>query len=166
MGLLLSLGGDSMQNQERKINDDEYEKRCFGGAIAGASIHYFPLDDQGRATGAMACLQGGIPRDLRDPRAPATPVGYETGMHRGHLVARMLGGISDVQNIVPLWPSANYAMRDQAELPVELATRTQTVFFTAVPVYGDALAPIGVRLHWAGTLGAAGDLYIQNQRPN
>ena len=168
VGVLLTLGGDSVQNESRQI-DSGYKNKCFPGATAGASIYYFPLDDQQRATGAMACLQGGIPRGLRDTRKVHTPEGFTSnaGMHRSHLIARMLGGSNvDPRNIVPLYGTANLSMLYTAEYRVAAAAETQTVFYTSVPVYSaysdNPLLPIGVNLQWSGALGARGEEFIPN----
>jgi hypothetical protein len=107
--------------------------------------YYMPLDQQGRAQGAYACLtKGGFnytdkngdnvqqtpPTEIMGSNAPwppstpgfwdSIPPGFKLGnkptMNRGHLLARQLGGSgTDRRNLVPLYRAANSPEMSGAE---------------------------------------------------
>ena len=123
--------------------DRDNEDRCINGHWSGSTIQYSPLDSSSRATGAQACYEGEIPAGTK---ASFYPPGHVRGVHhRGHLIAKMLGGSgSEPRNMVPLFPEANYAMRDQVEYRVRSLVRTsslpgqgQNVYYRVTPVYED-----------------------------
>ena len=74
---------------------------------------------------------------------------------RGHLLAAWFGGPGNMkQNLVPLFRSANVAMRDKVESVIakELTNgQFDEVFYRVLPIYPDASNPIprdDVRGHW------------------
>ncbi|MCZ0987358.1 DNRLRE domain-containing protein [Streptomyces diastatochromogenes] len=117
-----------------------------GDCSRGTSMTYYaPLDQQGRATGAFACLTaGGFNYTDKNgdsvlngpdtkimgsnaPWPPSTPgfwdsvppgfkLGNDPTMNRGHLLARQLGGSgTDRRNLVPLYRNANSPVMSGAE---------------------------------------------------
>jgi hypothetical protein len=99
--LLFCLSGDSgptpFEERLDELEDDESDCTSRTGSIS--RIQYLPLDEEGRAQGAIACLTPSA--TTLDTRRPRTPLGYGSGMHRNHLIARSFGGTSDLENIVP-----------------------------------------------------------------
>jgi RHS repeat-associated protein len=168
VSLLLSTSGDSVQDEELAIDDrEEQERGCLSGMHPGSSIYYYPLDSAGRATGAVACLRGPMDGFLDKRRRINELPGRQRLMHRGHLIARMLGGNNkDPRNFVPLHEEANRAMVPY-EFLVRSAANSGTVYYSSVPRYSayadDPRIPVGVTLSWRTTTGLAGSEYIENQ---
>ncbi|RMI89671.1 hypothetical protein BIU87_30280 [Streptomyces sp. ZS0098] len=141
------------------IGSGDLPPSCLNGGQTW--VFYQPLDDQGRATGMHACLNKGDFNYSRDngeaafPDNDATaiwglkapwpvedwgdnPKGIKSGMHRGHLLARQLGGDGeDRRNLVPLYARVNTPeMRD---IETEIAERIQgneTILYSVIPDYG------------------------------
>jgi RHS repeat-associated protein len=123
--------------EEWSPGDDQYpfdREDCGKGQ---SMVYYMPLDQQGRAQGAMACLtaggfnytdkKGSLVQDgpateivgSSAPWPPSTPgfwesvpkgfvLGNDPQLNRGHLLARQLGGSgTDLRNLVPLYRKAN-----------------------------------------------------------
>ncbi|MGA5259402.1 DNRLRE domain-containing protein [Streptomyces griseoincarnatus] len=141
------------------IGSGDLPPSCLNGGQTW--VFYQPLDDQGRATGMHACLNKGDFNYSKDngeaafPDNDATaiwgskapwpvedwgdnPKGMKSGMHRGHLLARQLGGDGeDRRNLVPLYARVNTPeMRD---IETEIAERIQgneTILYSVIPDYG------------------------------
>ncbi|MGA5026522.1 DNRLRE domain-containing protein [Streptomyces griseoincarnatus] len=141
------------------IGSGDLPPSCLNGGQTW--VFYQPLDDQGRATGMHACLNKGDFNYSKDngeaafPDNDATaiwgskapwpvedwgdnPKGIKSGMHRGHLLARQLGGDGeDRRNLVPLYARVNTPeMRD---IETEIAERIQgneTILYSVIPDYG------------------------------
>jgi RHS repeat-associated protein len=129
---------------------------------------YMPLDEQGRAQGAMACLnksdidnfdkdtgeigEGGPGLVGSDTVWPTQnplfiPKGmrqgealYGQGLHRGHLLPNRFGGTGrDIRNLVPLYPTTNLSRMKRVEN--EIATHIdlgETVYYSATAHYPDS----------------------------
>jgi RHS repeat-associated protein len=139
--LLFCLSGDSgptpFEERLDELEDDESDCASRTGSIS--RIQYLPLDEEGRAQGAIACLTPSA--TTLDTRRPRTPLGYGSGMHRSHLIARSFGGTSDLENIVPLYPRANYDMTVIEDQVRARLSRNERVFYAVTPVYEDEPIP-------------------------
>jgi len=138
VALLLMLSGDSAPDPRYVTDTDieDKERGCAGQSNSLSMIEYLPLDDHGRARGAFACLTPSA--TAIDSRAPRTPKGFVSGVHeRGHLIARQFGGTSDLENIVPMYPSANgwTGMEGVEQQVRERLNRNERVFYAAIPRY-------------------------------
>ncbi|MEV6301232.1 DNRLRE domain-containing protein [Actinoplanes sp. NPDC051861] len=128
-------------------------------------VYYEPLDGQGRARGAQACLTAGQFNYVDQegnlqlengpssgiigtpaPWPPTTPgfgdtfpKGMQRGMHRGHLLGRQLGGSgTDLRNLVPMYPVPNSQVMAGVENNIANYLRTNpgdTVYYTSTPHY-------------------------------
>ncbi|MER7672372.1 RHS repeat-associated core domain-containing protein [Kitasatospora sp. NPDC096128] len=162
------------------------EKDCAAG---NSATYYMPLDNMGRAQGAMACLakgdynyvndKGNWAYDTEDTNIVGTatefpinwdhiPQGYYGGkiLHRGHLLARQLGGDgNDLRNLVPLYAAVNTPTMKGYE--DRLAARIQggeTYFYSVVPEYeGESKIPVSVTLRWAGSFGDSDTVVLKNR---
>jgi RHS repeat-associated protein len=166
--MVLSLAGDSPPDdfERARQKEREDEESCSQRTGSLPQHSYMTVDALGRARGATACL---TPSTVAlDERKRPTPVGFEDGMHRSHLISRALGGKngdeSDLENIVPLWPSANYAMK-----PVESEVRrrlnnNERVFYSVIPLYAPGqLAPYAVLMYVNSASGEYTEI-IENKR--
>lgn len=156
---------------------------------AGDSMVYYKPLKEGRAQGMQACLtDGGFDYTDKDgtfqignetlivgtPTFPKTtentPPGAESGsgMDRGHLLARILGGDGDDRrNLVPLYPKANQKVMKKFEAMVNSTTRSDqhTVWYSVTPMYDGSDVPIGLAVAWADvTSGDADTFFLPNSR--
>lgn len=138
-------------------NNNEDERNC---SVGSSWAYYMPLDSQGRAQGAIACLTAGgfnytVKGGLRysndslivGSSASVNPAGWVPGMDRGHLLGRQLGGAgNDLRNLVPLYPVPNQTVMRGIENQIAgLIQGGATVFYTATPTYdGTSLIPSSV----------------------
>ncbi|MFE5599303.1 DNRLRE domain-containing protein [Streptomyces coelicoflavus] len=95
------------------------------------------------------------------------PQGYRgsAGLHRGHLLARQLGGDgNDLRNLVPLHARANTPRMSKYESAIEKRVQTgETIFYQVTAHYsGSSKAPDYLTLQWAGNLKGAGSARIDN----
>ncbi|MEU2263648.1 LamG-like jellyroll fold domain-containing protein [Streptomyces sp. NPDC019645] len=97
------------------------------------------------------------------------PPGYggnNKGHHRGHLLARQLGGDgTDLRNLVPLYKKVNTPRMSRHEN--ELARRVQedgeTIFYQVTPHYeGNSQIPDYLELKWFGSIEGPGGVRIDN----
>ncbi|GAA3597777.1 DNRLRE domain-containing protein [Kribbella ginsengisoli] len=173
---ILSLGGDSVQNEMLEVDRDSQERSCRDLMTSnGTSIYYYPTqgsygpNGEGRATGAVACLNGALPKSFRDETARYTPPGYDSDtMHRGHLIANQFGGDNrKPENIIPQYSGRN--MSDMRKVENNIARRLvagQTIYYGVFPVYDpysrDPAVPKGVQIYWRSSNGESGDPYVPN----
>ncbi|MEJ8660991.1 DNA/RNA non-specific endonuclease [Streptomyces sp. MS1.AVA.4] len=97
------------------------------------------------------------------------PPGYggnKKGHHRGHLLARQLGGDgTDLRNLVPLYAKVHTPRMSRHEN--ELARRVQedgeTIFYQVTPHYeGNSQIPDYLELKWFGSIEGPGGVRIDN----
>lgn len=175
--MLLSLGGDSVQDQMLTIDKGDQERTCRESMTAnGASIYYYPTqgsyppDKRGRATGAVACLHGPMPNSFRDKTSNYTPPGYDgLYMQRGHLIANRFGGANNLPaNIVPQYSGRN--MSDMKIVENDIGRRLtagETIYYAVIPIYdpytrGHPAVPKGIQIYWSSSSGDSGNPYIEN----
>lgn len=146
---------DTKEFQPVDAIDPKTREDCGDGAANWT--YYMPLDSQGRAQGAIACLsktgfnytdkkgnlvKTGIPDThivgsptVFPPGAPgwenSIPRGWATGLERGHLLARQLGGSgADRRNLVPPYPAANDpGMRREEDKVANAINAGNTVYY-------------------------------------
>lgn len=134
-------------------------------ALGASWAYYMPLDSLGRAQGAMACLTAGGYNYKKEGgglkfsnnsmivgsyAGSVDPAGFKTGMNRGHLLGRQLGGAgNDRRNLVPLWPVPNQQVMQPFENQIAGLVQTgTTVFYSAIPTYnGTSLIPSAVTIN-------------------
>ncbi|MET7749730.1 DNRLRE domain-containing protein [Micromonospora sp. NPDC005367] len=138
IGMVLALGGDSAPSPEYVTKDEieDKERGCAGQTNSLSNIQYLPLDDNGRARGAFACLAPGA--SAIDSRKPATPPGWVSGTHhRGHLIAREFGGSSNRDNMVAMYPHANGwdGMEGVEKQVRDRLNANERVFYAVIPRY-------------------------------
>jgi hypothetical protein len=132
-----------------------------------------PDASERRATGVEACL--GPWTGEVDGKDPPTPPGFTSGMHRGHLLARRLGGHSILENIVPLYRLANTSGMSTVEIRLQGMAKTQPVYFFTRPTYvtkANQMAyaqykdyiPISVLMQYATKGGPVMSVPINNNR--
>ncbi|NUQ98619.1 MAG: DNRLRE domain-containing protein [Streptomyces sp.] len=140
------LAGDTPQDQSWKLDNKREGKECLKDTSSTSTIFYNNPDDKGRATGAWACLSPTIKGfNTTDPQ---TPVGWQAGMDRAHLIAREFGGTHQRINIVPTSPTANQVdMRDfERDIEDHLA-QNERVFYSSIPAYNvRSIRPTGVQM--------------------
>lgn len=151
-------------------------------------VYYQPLDAEGRATGAQACLNEAdinfnpsgrtktfapgkntliVGSDTVRGRNGVDPPGYKPnmGLARGHLLGYQLGGDgSDERNLVPLYNDANSRVMKDIEDDVAAAMKTQTIYYTSRPVYVNAANPLPkeIDITAVGTGGFKGTWKVRN----
>ncbi|MEV0381262.1 DNRLRE domain-containing protein [Nonomuraea sp. NPDC050643] len=168
-----------LPEDQAQILTDEVES-CLNGTQKPA-ITYWDLDDDGRATGADACLD----RSSLVPGANEMPghkadskiglVGLEKARkdgkdeqrftEKGHLIAANYGGSGKhKENLVPVTARANKQMYNQFEkCVVQRLEADERVFVLAVPAYkDDQLAPAGVQMIAIGNKGYRRQLSVWN----
>lgn len=157
----------------------------YSAAGVECGIHYLGVDAHGRNRGVRAILNT-VRRDRRGPDGGAAQGGYPyfkqpnnppQGLHRGHLVAKSLGGSGSRINWVPLKYSQNLEMfrllesiilnhiREERGNWAEIAVALRYDFYIPVPtriIYD-------YRLHSGGGASAEGegqgeDQVVQGQR--
>jgi hypothetical protein len=143
---------------------------CFDDGTPSEPV-YLPMQgavDNGkkgqRATGVIACLtQVGV----TDKSAPKSPFGCDsTTMNKSHLLARSLGGTSEVKNIVPLYKAINAPLMywGYEEKVAAAVDSGQRVLYEVLPVYdGNAAIPWAVEIHARGSGGFSCDVILYNQ---
>ncbi|MEV1154938.1 DNRLRE domain-containing protein [Micromonospora chokoriensis] len=137
LSMVFLLSGDTASDPNHVPKEvlDDRERGCAASTTNLSWIAYFPMDNDRRARGAVACLTpNATPLDSRDPH---TPRGFKSGVHhRGHLVARDFGGTSGVENMVPMYPTANLSGMKMVENEVKARLgRNERVFYAVVPYY-------------------------------
>jgi len=138
IGLVMMLGGDSAPDVESYDYDvdsrDDRQRHCLDEDGPPAEPIYYPLDARKRAQGVEACLgpwSTGVGNDYRP-----TPVGFQNGMNRSHLLADSLGGANILENIVPMWGWGNKSQMATVEYKVRgMLSSGQRVYYHAIPVY-------------------------------
>jgi hypothetical protein len=83
-------------------------------------------------------------------------MGFEDGMHRGHLIPSILGGSNTKrENFVPLNPQTNYALEHGAEKEVkDEVDAGYRVFYLARPLYHKGRSiPYQVDITWYSNSG-------------
>lgn len=147
-------------------------------ANGSSMIYYMPLDSDGRAEGAVACLNysgfnyiasdgsGKLYKDVpptnligsAPPWPPSQPgffgnlpVGwwFQSGLQRGHLIARQLGGDGDdVRNLVSLYKYTNTQLMDPEEDKIaDAIDEGQTVYMSVIPNYsGNSPIPTSISM--------------------
>ncbi|HEY3503796.1 MAG TPA: DNA/RNA non-specific endonuclease [Actinocatenispora sp.] len=93
-----------------------------------------------RASGAAGCF--GSTAGKAVTADPSDPPGRRPGMDRGHLIGRQFGGISGADNMVPLYPDTNQIVMKKIEGEVAKLAKTQRVYYTVTPIYGDLANPL------------------------
>ncbi|MGW7361668.1 DNRLRE domain-containing protein [Streptomyces sp. NPDC054802] len=164
-------------------------ENCRKGNTA---VHYMPLDSLGRAQGVVACLNKGDYNyvdsekgvqsdwvlDSNETRIVGTatefpvnrehiPTGYYGGgtLHRGHLLARSLGGDGeDLRNLVPLYAKVNTPLMSGYESALEKRVQTgETIYYQVTAHYeGNSPIPDHLNLRWVGSVGGAGGVRLDN----
>ncbi len=168
-GLLVTpdYEAESAQGDTWPVNMDD----CESGKSAA---YYQPLDSQGRAQSARACLtngdfgwvdgetgeiKGNADSWLRGtpvPRPPDgnplwTPPGMGRGLHRGHLLANRLGGTGeDRRNLTPEYAKVNLVTMSKVEKGVAARLDSgDTMYYEVTPHYsGNSLVPDNIGYFW------------------
>jgi RHS repeat-associated protein len=145
LGVLLSgllLCGDTPQcAQEKQSIDVKPEDRadeCVNTPYeAPSTVGNFELKE-GRATGGEACY-GADANVVVDTNTPATPKGFDESdpnMERGHLIAQSFRGSSGVQNIVPMYYTANHSGMTSVEHKIwDVVSMRRRVYYFIKPEY-------------------------------
>jgi RHS repeat-associated protein len=151
----LLLSGDSAQPQVQKLDIDvkKEEQDCLSTVGARTTIQYYDPDDQGRATGATACISPWTGKV--DETAAQDPVGWQSndGMNRSHIVARQFGGTYERINIIPMGNDDNKIAMRNVERKIEgYRAIGQRVFYAGIVVYDkdNGIRPRGIDM-WVGT---------------
>jgi hypothetical protein len=161
LALVLSLSGDTPQHQQWELKNDEESQKCLTRKDVTSVVFNNNPDGENRATGGFACLHQATAHEL-DSSPPGTPVGWESGMDRSHLIARQFGGGSTANlNIVPMHPMSNQRGMRSFERSVENALKDeQRVFYSSIPVYKPGeIRPLGVWMHMR-TSSTTKELYV------
>ena len=135
-------------------------------------IHYEPLDELGRATGAIAQ----ITRDMLDKGSGASqsikPPGFlggSAGHSRGHLIGKQLGGSgTDRRNLVTLYQNpTNTGDMSKREAEIKNAVQSgETVFLVVRALYNyDELMPYSILMVAIGDRGFYMSVNIYNTKP-
>nr|WP_262387273.1 LamG-like jellyroll fold domain-containing protein [Streptomyces sp. TRM49041] len=96
------------------------------------------------------------------------PPGYrgrKENHHRGHLLARSLGGDGrDLRNLVPLYANVNSVTMKAYEIALEKRTQTgETIYYQVTAHYeGNRPMPDYLNLQWVGDVGGSGSVRIDN----
>ncbi|WUH64387.1 DNA/RNA non-specific endonuclease [Streptomyces sp. NBC_00441] len=95
------------------------------------------------------------------------PQGYRgrSGLNRGHLLARQLGGDGhDLRNLVPLYSRVNHPEMYRYESAIEKRVQSgETIYYQVIPHYeGNSAIPDYLTLTWAGNVQGAGGAKINN----
>ncbi len=182
-----ALYADTAQRYEFSEESSNPIRRddCAKGKTA---IHYRPLDQYGRAQGAYACLNRGDFNYMNDrgdwafTSNPTTivgtgtefpiswdhiPQGYYGGgiLHRGHLLARQLGGDGDdLRNLVPLYADVNTPlMRGYEDAIAARIKNGETVYYQVIPHYeGKSRIPDYLTLSWHSQRGGSASVRLDN----
>ncbi len=173
LGVLVSgllLCGDTPQcAQEKQSTDVKPEDRadeCVNTPFeAPSTVRNFELKE-GRATGGEACY-GANANEVVDPNQPATPSGWakNSGMEKGHLIARSLRGSSKVDNIVPMYYRVNHSDMVRVEYDIRRAiAMKRRVYYFIRPEY-DAGNDIPTRLQIYMKLGSYNDPITKYHHP-
>lgn len=154
------LAGDTPQDQSWNLDNKREGKNCLSDTSSTSTIFYNNPDDKGRATGAWACLSPTI-RGF-NTTDPQTPVGWQAGTDRAHLIAREFGGTHLRKNIVPTSPTANQVdMRDfERDIEDHLA-QDERVFYSSIPAYNvRSIRPTGVEMFMMTSSGYTDSTFV------
>jgi len=186
IGLLMMLGGDSAPDVEfydfDKTERDNRERRdCLDrdGPPDPRFPFYYPLDNDGRAQGAEACLGPWTkPYGYKDLgiELPDDVPAWRPGnvVHKAHLLADRFGGHPIRPNLVTFYQWANLSQMTMVENTVEAMLgpgRVNRLYFQAIPVYTKAYhprhqelgdAPLYVKYHIQSKNGPPFNLTAQN----
>jgi RHS repeat-associated protein len=134
----LLLAGDTEQKTSLDVDEQKRAKDCLrkSGSAPSDAPTYWGLDDEGRATGAEACLGRDARKvDDRPLRLRWDTGGYEFGMEASHLIARQFGGQSIAENGVWAWPSANRDMRVTERIVRQRLDMGERAYYFVKPIY-------------------------------
>ncbi|WP_345710144.1 DNA/RNA non-specific endonuclease [Actinocatenispora rupis] len=146
--------------------EDESARKCLEGGKSW--IRNGALDSSGRATLGEACYANGHIPQKGQYASKRTPVGWQagSGMARGHLIGRALGGSNADENIVPLYQvTANKPMYDRIEADVRkrLLKNHETVYYRVVPIYGpDSDVPTRLDIFYVSSADGEHHCYVKN----
>jgi hypothetical protein len=116
-----------------------------------------------RATGAVACV---VEKKTKDFGRPPKPFGFVANMHSSHLVGRVLGGSSKLDNLVPLWGFNNSVqMLNSIETATAEAVSVnhEAVYYSITPLYdGKNPVPWGIYGVAIGDKGFKCEVIISN----
>ncbi|MFD2027898.1 DNRLRE domain-containing protein [Promicromonospora aerolata] len=166
LSMVLSTSGSAAQAKSWKVDTEQEARGCFGGKYQGSTYYYGDLDDDYRATGALACLNP--PHVFKtDLRKPSEPAGFQPGDNRSHLIARELGGTADLPNIVPMAAEANqnsyWGMRRMEKEANKRLGMNEVVFYSSIPHYrGNEVRPYGVTMAMSTSSGYSCQLWVPN----
>jgi RHS repeat-associated protein len=154
----LALCGDTPECAKPDVDTREnQEKDCLYGDSTKSTYQYSDRDSLGRAGTATACLVAPLERGPRTARGRNAPQveGLIRGTHvRGHLIGSQLGGSGRRENLVPMYPRANYPWMESYEAVVrEKVEAGMRVWYEVSPVYdGDARVPTSIRIRAVGRM--------------
>ena len=127
-------------NQVTDVKPEDEAARCLKQPFeAPSTVRNFDLKD-GHATGGEACY-GADANTVVDSNPPATPKGFDESdpnMERGHLIARSFRGSSGVENIVPIFYTANHSGMTRVEHKIwDAVSMRRRVYYFIKPEYGE-----------------------------
>lgn len=138
---------------------DDLDESCLNGSPrAKSQYHYWNLDAMGRSTGAEACIKNPVPPGSA-ASVPVKGVTPGSGLDRGHLIGRDLGGTgADPRNLFPQYVNPNRGAQRVFEKQARgWVDAGKTLYYVGIPGNGSGYVPWIVHLAYASSDGTVVD---------